>query len=503
MHHSYSRRINLGAMEQARGSSSNTILPKGNQILLDVDPQSTESVQLNDQYACGDDYAPKVRKPYTITKQRERWTEEEHKKFLEALKLYGRAWRRIEEHVGTKTAVQIRSHAQKYFSKVVRESSGSDVNIEKPIEIPPPRPKRKPMHPYPRKLVTPIQTGLRLPRREMRSLSPNLSLSEHENQSPTSVLSAIGSDTLGTTDMDSPDGSPSPVSSAAEDKPHSILLSESCPSPEDNGSSSPVQDATLTLENQVHVKLELFPQDGASAKESLGDAASTQSLKLFGKTVLVTDSHRPLSLGSCRSLPLDTSDERPVQTLPWNFMPVKISSGDAECQWSASPCGAPLCYMQFANENLGAEKAGSAAPVPWWTLYGGVSYPILQLHNPLLLRTYLSSDGEETQDKELQKEGSWTGSNTGSLSAGCHDDDKTSDVETQSRQYFFNDEEKEHRPTFTFKPSEGTIFPEQKANIPKCMKGFVPYKRCLAERDTDSLTITGEEREEQRIRLCL
>mgnify|MGYP003758690531 CR=1 FL=1 len=37
-----------------------------------------------------------VRKPYTITKQRERWSEEEHKKFLDALKLYGRAWRRIE-----------------------------------------------------------------------------------------------------------------------------------------------------------------------------------------------------------------------------------------------------------------------------------------------------------------------------------------------------------------------------------------------------------------------
>ncbi|EAY96660.1 hypothetical protein OsI_18574 [Oryza sativa Indica Group] len=59
----------------------------------------------------------KARKPYKITRPRERWSAEEHERFLDALILFGRDWKRIEAFVATKTVIQIRSHAQKHFLK--------------------------------------------------------------------------------------------------------------------------------------------------------------------------------------------------------------------------------------------------------------------------------------------------------------------------------------------------------------------------------------------------
>ncbi|GAV84187.1 LOW QUALITY PROTEIN: Myb_DNA-binding domain-containing protein, partial [Cephalotus follicularis] len=93
--------------------------------------------------SASDGSGKKIRKPYTITKSRESWTDEEHDKFLEALQLFDRDWKKIEDFVGSKTVIQIRSHAQKYFLKVQKNGTIA--------HVPPPRPKRKASHPYPQK----------------------------------------------------------------------------------------------------------------------------------------------------------------------------------------------------------------------------------------------------------------------------------------------------------------------------------------------------------------
>lgn len=49
-----------------------------------------------------------------------RWTKEEHDAFLTALQLYGKEWKKVAARVKTRTVVQTRTHAQKYFQKLQR-----------------------------------------------------------------------------------------------------------------------------------------------------------------------------------------------------------------------------------------------------------------------------------------------------------------------------------------------------------------------------------------------
>ena len=56
-----------------------------------------------------------------------RWTREEHNLFLKGLEMHGKGWKKIASLIKTRTVVQIRTHAQKYFLKLqkARQNGGS------------------------------------------------------------------------------------------------------------------------------------------------------------------------------------------------------------------------------------------------------------------------------------------------------------------------------------------------------------------------------------------
>lgn len=67
-----------------------------------------------------------------IHKAAGRWTKEEHQKFIDGLKKFGKNWKQVEEYVGTRNGAQIRSHAQKFFNRLEREFNlkFEDLNLQ-------------------------------------------------------------------------------------------------------------------------------------------------------------------------------------------------------------------------------------------------------------------------------------------------------------------------------------------------------------------------------------
>lgn len=60
-----------------------------------------------------------LKKPSSLSKSG-RWTKEEHVLFLAGMKKHGKNWNAVAVVVGTRSAVQVRCHAQKFFQKLGR-----------------------------------------------------------------------------------------------------------------------------------------------------------------------------------------------------------------------------------------------------------------------------------------------------------------------------------------------------------------------------------------------
>ncbi|KAK1296215.1 Protein LHY [Acorus calamus] len=454
----------MATQDSSRGTHESSGLGSRRMCSDDVVPLPNDT-QLKELPASGDEHASKVRKPYTITKQRERWTEEEHDKFLEALKLYGRAWRRIEEHIGSKTAVQIRSHAQKFFSKVVKESTGDGTESVKPIEIPPPRPKRKPMHPYPRKSSNlPVKGTSSLVQLE-RSPSPRMFTCGHDNGSPKSVLPALGSDAMGSTVLNSGSICSSPVSSASG---LNMIENGSVPSvssiDEMNRSASPeLANTSSALQGKSFLKLDL----ASEGNSCLTERAPT-TLKLFGQTVLVTDSHKTSPSVSesaqqnCKQplAALDSHSEEDTELGIAETPPP--TGGQNEGAWNPWSCGVhPFLYcMQVQQES--DNRTGPVVPFPLWGFCGGLPFPLIHPQK-------VDSNHETQEERETAASNS------------------------------------ENEPNLVFRliPSKNSAFSSRSASSERNVKGFVPYKRCTTDRDSEQSETNEEGRDCQRVRLCL
>lgn len=77
---------------------------------------------------CDDDDDDNDGTDLVINENTGRWTREEHHLFLKGLELYGKGWKKIAALIKTRTIVQIRTHAQKYFLKLQKARQGGDGN---------------------------------------------------------------------------------------------------------------------------------------------------------------------------------------------------------------------------------------------------------------------------------------------------------------------------------------------------------------------------------------
>jgi SHAQKYF class myb-like DNA-binding protein len=74
-----------------------------------------------------------------------RWTREEHAVFLHGLELHGKEWKKIADMISSRSVVQIRTHAQKYFQKVAKTTGGPVMSTSKKGDVvlrPPTRRRR-------------------------------------------------------------------------------------------------------------------------------------------------------------------------------------------------------------------------------------------------------------------------------------------------------------------------------------------------------------------------
>jgi SHAQKYF class myb-like DNA-binding protein len=78
--------------------------------------------EINQSDSCGDhfdsDKSDEGEKEEETRYNQGRWTYEEHFRFIDGILLYGNNWKKVQKHIGSRSPIQARSHAQKFFIRI-------------------------------------------------------------------------------------------------------------------------------------------------------------------------------------------------------------------------------------------------------------------------------------------------------------------------------------------------------------------------------------------------
>lgn len=339
---------------------------------------------------------------------------------------------------------------------VIRESSGDNSNnsVGAPpqLQIPPPRPKRRPTHPYPRKLGNSVGKDASAAIKQLRKPQWQAqSLSEQENCSPKSVL---------TTAQMCSEALPAEGSGSLASSVH---MEDKCLTPNTTsvGGESSVQVALSTDSNDAACEI---PE------------AEGPVLRLFGKRVVVSNldqqpSSNTGSLQHAADMELDdASAETPTSGTG------KLSSHAAEeaetwCPWLVGSTQQFLYYLPQG-------EVFSMHPGCQFLNYGNGSI------------SYTALDAR-TVTSNKQRSQPWTESIE--TSSSVPETAQNSDPAESTKVNRGEDK--------VAVPVPGSR--KCASAIPACRRGFVPYKKCTARSKVLQPVAPGEEADRELTRLCL
>ena len=120
-----------------------------------------------------------------------RWTQSEHAIFVDGLRKFGKDWKEISKLLRTRTSIQIRTHAQKYFLKYPEEAKRFNSNKNKSkskLKSMPEHTMQRPGSPKRRLTAVsrcedlPVTRPSKLPKMKKTQSSPNVLLARHKRR---------------------------------------------------------------------------------------------------------------------------------------------------------------------------------------------------------------------------------------------------------------------------------------------------------------------------------